>query len=933
MSHNDGGKALMAFFGNNKKGPSYVAANNKKDLQTSTLNTDADLHARENTDVWQLMRGKNYETPVKVGDDDVHYEFTDFVMRTALYHNQLDNRQHRGHHTIEKVKKDVQDTLNAPFNVAGNLDHLAAVLSATENAKTIGVTVAGAGDVIPNTPHKYFTMMLLAAAGAASRVANKTFSENIYSTPGLTLHVPKDVAGMLAGAVNITNGSDKVTTIDEMLERLIKGDGGKGVCLVSLFPDLLDPVAGGAPALDATMERTLKLQLKQLLMNLASGKDVNALNNTNTYTTAYKNSELADNILAKHVLKQKNKHELGGHTGFITVNQDAPNKIYNDIYVVGWDKLSPSTRAYYSANMSLLRNTGAKWEEVSSDSYGKLAGMVPTNMRLNLKTVDNDKNVFGEALPLIPANTKVWYTDKNLSQPVSVQTPSKTFLRDLYDGIVRGGVHNAQHVVNVGGVAVKVPAYNDLLQENDTWSLNPAIVVGDVLTKACAVTKAGEGKSTFSTQKVDAFTELWNMQGQNKWFRDADGNLFTYDEKGVRQKCDEDFRDEHNRLKPFSCKSKVFNVGTEDECRHKVAKCLTTEPENLDKCLAELADEDMFDTAKIELSQMHPGIAKQILKVFQVGKSDPPRFDAMYDMRIIEPQPYEDWEANVLNNSGKIDSKVSNIIKKNNSLKQYLKGVIAFVRANPAILNEDFRIHGSVLRESSLKVTRDQNDYMAGLNMHWHRVPLPNTVEDMAFGSRLLLAGSQAFGPQVESLNPLAQFTHDSIFQSGGGMDSNSYLNMTGGGASPYNQSVFDTLSQKIQNLFSDLQRGGLYIQPTDKKRIEEIIKTMTKTEHKINELIRVFRIIANMQKFVKSVGQGKNSPHASTGGKRPISIERAMSYKDLLEWLHKNAGEYEFNIYRNINFMNSSEIELLDTYNDLVNSMVVENGQKYSNM
>jgi hypothetical protein len=130
--------------------------------------------------------------------------------------------------------------------------------------------------------------------------------------------------------------------------------------------------------------------------------------------------------------------------------------------------------------------------------------------------------------------------------------------------------------------------------------------------------------------------------------------------------------------------------------------CLRSGPHDLNKCLEHLENEDLFQAATNELPNMHPALAKKILNAFQIGKSNLPRYDARYNAYISDLQSYEDWEADTLNNAQRFTPIVSNIIKKNNSLKQYLKHLIGFDRTNPAILNENSTVSSAFSDSKSI---------------------------------------------------------------------------------------------------------------------------------------------------------------------------------------------------------------------------------------
>ncbi len=99
---------LGSFFGNSQQFAAFIQANNKDaDYSRSVLNGPEDLATAENKEIFQMMLAKNYmdfrqlkDEGVKEGfavkENDVHPDFTAFIINAALNLRQIDPREGNG---------------------------------------------------------------------------------------------------------------------------------------------------------------------------------------------------------------------------------------------------------------------------------------------------------------------------------------------------------------------------------------------------------------------------------------------------------------------------------------------------------------------------------------------------------------------------------------------------------------------------------------------------------------------------------------------------------------------------------------------------------------------------------------------------------------------------------------------------------------------
>ena len=89
------GEFVKSFFGGDEKALGFVQANYKSSQFDQAVDIDEkDLDSQTGKkEIVEMMKAGNYSTDSedpKMAPNDVHYQFTDFIIRTALFHRELD---------------------------------------------------------------------------------------------------------------------------------------------------------------------------------------------------------------------------------------------------------------------------------------------------------------------------------------------------------------------------------------------------------------------------------------------------------------------------------------------------------------------------------------------------------------------------------------------------------------------------------------------------------------------------------------------------------------------------------------------------------------------------------------------------------------------------------------------------------------------------
>ena len=129
-------------------------------------------------------------------------------------------------------------------------------------------------------------------------------------------------------------------------------------------------------------------------------------------------------------------------------------------------------------------------------------------------------------------------------------------------------------------------------------------------------------------------------------------------------------------------------------CNNSIANCLIQDPQNLEQCLKYLENENMMEVSHQELENLDQSIIKKLLHIFRIDlhifKIKKQEYPNYYEW-FYQPMSFEEWEQNVLSNSSKFPRGVKIAIDRNPILKNYISGVISFVRLNPFIFNDNLQ--------------------------------------------------------------------------------------------------------------------------------------------------------------------------------------------------------------------------------------------------
>ena len=940
--------SLKPFFGGSNAAEHFVAANYFADFR-QPVNTATNPESLLTTMAANVMLAKNFEEGSKaVGmkgqnhENDIHNQYVDFLVRTALFHKEIDTPTTMGS-GLENVRKSFAEAAEQSLNDKvenlkknANIDAILAsnVVTGFRDIRDT-LTYSSLGLRTSDTYLDYINAVLLLASHSLN-VAEMT-----------------NYASLLAANSNSydpLNNNVKTTNMKEIIEWLV-GRCGPAVsafgrstgnfCLTSFWNPAsgtsaganvqsvaakIDP--GNAIAVVTKIVRDLDdtfvtsvAQYAIALYNLVGAqvlKDLwldatGAISSIQSLFTGLKsNNPLRASLINDLTLKsydlitgELNSVAFTKKAYTAISNTEFAKRLFNDVFM-NWGRLAPEARDFYRAHLHLFRKSDATksvtigamgWHDVMANGNEPLNLDPSRNIyRINIMKVapGAEETLFAYILPFLPVNGigDLWYTDdRGVVKSVPHASLEVNTLKNIYKCVYTGTP------CVIGGNALQLPLNFDAVKRLDADFQIEDIQIIKNHTRAnlqgTSMTATSQ-KASFNDLFVeDMITRVVYCRDESGLFRWENGNKIYYDSDTVR---------------PENCAGTQLK-GDNKKCLRFVRDCiLSGKPDDLSKCLSSLRDENMFKVAGDELQNVDPNLAIQILKTFGVGKVL--RNDSTYG-QIEVPQSYESWFDTVVS---KMKPLVRDAILGNTSLGSYLKGVICFVQANPVILNKGLRMTGTGVVDAQ----PIDDLWLRQLNKKLFVNPLGFSSK-LADSQALLLYSTQAPFLSLTTPGSMIPFSNTVI----GANPFVSPFGMIGGGV------IEDSINRKLKrNEFSsdllmilmttvneDLKRAGIVLKPLDQERIQNGIDDLRKTEKRLLSLYQMLKLISDLSTFFKATGC---IPVATT---RELSVSDIRSRKDTLEYLSKNINDLQSCIGNNLTQQNSMCSELVKHFSALMDT------------
>jgi len=502
--------------------------------------------------------------------------------------------------------------------------------------------------------------------------------------------------------------------------------------------------------------------------------------------------------------------------------------------------------------------------------------------------------LFSYTLPFLPVDNvgALWYTDASgIVKSVPHERLDANVFKTIYDSVYLG------LQCTVGGQALNFLPYNRLSDKD--FDLDDILILRNFVKaqKEAVPHVASSGHASFD----DLYVE--DMTTHVVYARDENGNLFR-NVNGQRVYASDD------TIRVENCAGTALKG--DKQCVRFVYECiLNGNPDNLSHCLDRMADENLFNVAQNEFQNIDAKMAIQVLKALGVKKNIEQH--AAFG-KIAVPESFESWKSNFV---ARIADPIKRAaIDRSVNFNRYVRGVIAFVRQNPAILNAHVKVdQGQNVQDEPM------DSYLMALKKRYFINPLPQSQEGKLVRSQLLLrsVSTPVFG--VSSPGNLVLPYPNAVPSFNAGNVLAPFGMMSGGG-----NSIEDTINRKISRhelssdllyiMFADvnncLKNAGIMMTDIDQKRINNGIEQIKSIEKRSFELYNMLRTLCTIAQFFQSTGC------ASSKQMVELSINNLRNRGDTLAYLQNNIEGLQSCIGSGLNQQNSVCNELVKTFSDL---------------
>jgi len=960
MSDQNFNQSMKHFCGESLATGLFMEANYHGGNFSAPLNTEREPQLMFGTSIESIMLAKNYDQSVRQNMDanDVHNQYVDFIVRTALFHREIDNPTTMGS-GLDTIRKSLEDATSellsnklTSFENQGVLNKLLES-NAWITSQGDKITLKDIGISSNTSMYEYVNaviLLLLLSISNGTLVppdrlpkTDEELKKALVLFPNIDFDKPDkgsfrkaltfllgncDTSGDMSDAlgnfclVSFLDSSKTSTSAAKNIEEILKRNNNANKndvlstlnnVLISVFLGhvmRLFPQMGGLAGFYDNYHKLLNVNDKKTFV-----KTILMKINSNTNLENQLKVDVVNELYAK-IRGLMNTQINQNYT--TVINNEYANNLFENVFV-NWPKLHTQAREFYRQHLRIFRKIGSTrdnastetgWEDIKDrvDDNNFIRNLDRASIRINImKLQEGSADVlFGKTLPFLPIGGEksihgLWYTDENGSiRHLPAASLSVTALQDIYKCVYMNTT------CTIGTNVVKFyKTYEKVKRNVKDFDVNDIEVIKNFIKSR----KAEIVPHQYNVTKP-SFSDLYveDMTTRVIYSRDENG-LYRFDSNGQKMSYS------YDNIKTDNCAGSNLG-GDQVQCSKFVRDCLLSGDKNsLSNCLAQLSNESLFTVGVKEFDNVDPNVAIQILRTFgvrQVIRKHPTLGE------YGEPQTFESWKESVLST---LSQNLRDTITKNVKLCDYLKGVISFVTMNPAILNKHMRSNPVT---ASLADQPIEDAYIKALGKTMWTNPIPDTNAGRLFDAQMLVRGVTA--PQFAIASPaFLSNPFNNVTQSPGTLIAPS--GMMSGGASGYEETMSRKLKKNgptsqlveslIENVVNDAKVAGINIDKNDYARLKDGSSELGKMERDLHKYHAMLRALTDLVSLLSASGCATPPKEM-----KEISLNDIKSRSDTLAYLYQNIGDVQNCIGSNMGQQNSKCIELTNFYASLVGSV-----------
>lgn len=555
-----------------------------------------------------------------------------------------------------------------------------------------------------------------------------------------------------------------------------------------------------------------------------------------------------------------------------TLNNPGPMALYNKLIA-----LTPDQFSFFADKITLFKKRGNEWAPVttSQTTFPRMNGGSPSEYRLNL-IKNNGANPIAKLLPNLSGLTGVWYHDNQKSlqyynTPLPIPSdPTQSFFQKLYLTVYESVPQGDKIEFTFGTQTLNLPS---TLEQSYTRSKNTTSFSTNDSAVISNEMKQGSNSSSGSSRFYEYMEDTYNRK-------------FSYD-NGVLMMDGRPFDQtypNHTNPENSTCGSS-FAFNDAAKCKSYFQDVLlntsgSTE-DKIDRCLGYLSGlgNIKIDSLRDNIAQqMHPEVALKTLRALNFGKVK--RYNSAVGSEILMSQSVNEWCDSLDKKAGGKSSAASKV-RSSEPIRTYLSLVVNFLNTNPVILNPDLfktKASGPDELEGKIKLYREP-PYRQQLVASFDS--LKNYF--LSYGSfrPIQLGGGLT---HIKAMNTI-QATRSTKFapksyQKGGGYGEQYKA------SSDNERTGYGLLKRLYEQVKKDLEHRGKTIGPDSSRRITDLLTKFKDIETEVSNSV------IQLEKYLTLV-QGVKDYNPQTLEQNEIQ-ELVRKHKDLEEKFRKT----QMNVY-----------------------------------
>lgn len=915
-----------AFFGGDGRARLYTKLFFFPQGNYSQVLNNGNANSILNTDAWSVMSAANYENQNVMGNNDIHWAFTDFIINAALFHREIDKNTKAGSYA-EQLTDSVDKALYEYFNDQ-NIDlkkmasfDIKARQPAIVNPNNQSLPLQ---NILPTLFSNLEALIaILVSIGANKPQGSLDLSTNLNFSPPYGPHTYNDFINSFVDNGTLVDSIFSDPDVSNNLKVILSSTGNK-----LAKSQLIADIKGKLPS--------VLFNIFSYVINEANRRGI--LNEKNVYdffSTNFNKLQMIEKIT--QVFKSSINDFINKNFGmnYTTADNKYVEQFINQVYN-NWDNMSEDSKNFYRTVIRLFKYNNGTWEEVGEDEL-KNAMVTKNKYRINLrkKSPGDPTPYFWYLIPEIPSNVeKIFFTDK-MGKKIYYDISQDTFGIKSFNGGANnknynqmGGATSSENILRRMYMAIYKNANTDFTDSLPP-KFDPSLVRSEfpglwidkiVRNRLFQINQSSQKKQT-ANQPPQYNDEVFDFITQNVWKRSGDTlYMIKNGEKIIHDPNDKKFQE------LLTSSNNCFTTGSfndKENCRAFMNECLLDhDPKNIMKCISVMENKDFALSAKKEISNMAPVAALNLLKKF--GFRTYKIFDTVANGEIMKVEDVSHWLRTYMKKIFNNDTKAQSAIEGNDKILQYLNLVVEYVNANPGILNQNYsgsteekvgKMKSNSYAEKLGIPLRKDNAYKPELSINLLDASLrSNNIYGAQYRNPFVSPTSQLenINPQFKSpfVNLVSPFNNVNMVstlllpQSGGRYNGNQIPENFTSGAYVSEAIIF--------NLLEKLRQRNKVLDPTFVSKIEQKLESMKKTEKNmeiniryIAEYIKLLDAFGDNKSEILSEGNLKDMVNSNYNLHKKHNNEE-QSILQILKTLAKLAGEDEYgsgddNVYKEI--------------------------------